>query len=693
MAENAETPRGSTGGLLKPIKKTSSSTHEDSGGLRLPEVADRPMLDAALAYAGAGVPVFPLQPRSKKPVIDRGFLNATCDESQIREWWESVPQANIGTVPGLIGCIIPDLDTEEAIEAWQRRVPLDTAQSRTGSGHGLHPWYKVPQGLAGRTHWRTPKYGFLDEPALGNLLWRASGGYVVLPPSIHPDTGRPYVLESQGPISLLPNDIAELLRECGGREAGESRPVNTSEAAAWLAEHSTAKTSETGESAIRETVKAITTAAPGVRNETLIEQVGVLLNRVHHDQIDLDEARERIAEAYRTAVGGDRNARTVEREIDHAFAYVASQRVAEDPPIVSGGYAIRIGVDVILSEPAPKPSSSWAAVDLKSALDDPPKAEILLRLDGQALLYRDRMHWIMGESEGMKTWLALCAVEEVLSDYGRVIFIDFEDHPGSIVRRLEALGLNRSTLEDPNRFVYLRPDEPIEQGRDDLDRLLAPGADLVILDGVTEAMVAEDLEPDSNSDVAKWIKRVVRPVVDLSGAAVVCIDHVTKNRDNRGKFAIGGQHKRAAVDGAAYMVEVIHPVAPVSTGTQPRDGLASIKISKDRNGDIRKASPEGYAGSLEMSAFPDGSITWRITQRGIRSDHALRLRVAELLRGSPGATKRDVRSLGNSNTFDQVVAGMIADGLVTVTPSGSSHRHYLTTEGEKTFPAPSGGAS
>src|SRR5207247_4122729 len=74
------------------------------------------MLDAALAYAKKGWPVFPLAPRNKKPLIPKeqggnGFHDATTDANQIRTWWTVHPDANVAIPTGQIsGIVAVDVD-------------------------------------------------------------------------------------------------------------------------------------------------------------------------------------------------------------------------------------------------------------------------------------------------------------------------------------------------------------------------------------------------------------------------------------------------------------------------------------------------------------------------------------------------------------------------------------------------------
>jgi hypothetical protein len=81
--------------------------------------------------------------------------------------------------------------------------------------------------------------------------------------------------------------------------------------------------------------------------------------------------------------------------------------------------------------------------------------------------------------------------------------------------------------------------------------------------------------------VAHWIRHFPRRLARRTGAAVVLIDHVTKNADSRGRFAIGAQAKMAGLDGAGYIVEVRQPLG------RGMRGAVSMRIGKDRPGAVR----------------------------------------------------------------------------------------------------------
>lgn len=146
------------------------------------------MKEWALKYAEIGLAVFPLKNNSKFPATSNGFKAATTDSKQIAAWWDKYPDRNIGIATGSIsdGVFVIDLDTHEedkngieTFREWQQEhgeLP-ETCQVITGGG-GIHLLYRD----GSMVKCRKGLYPGIDI--------KGDGGYIVAPPSIHPDGGR-----------------------------------------------------------------------------------------------------------------------------------------------------------------------------------------------------------------------------------------------------------------------------------------------------------------------------------------------------------------------------------------------------------------------------------------------------------------------------------------------------------------------
>jgi hypothetical protein len=151
-----------------------------------------------------------------------------------------------------------------------------------------------------------------------------------------------------------------------------------------------------------------------------------------------------------------------------------------------------------------------------------------------------------------------------------------------------ALGAHPDAIRD--RFAYIRPDEPIngEGNHDELAEIvLALTPTLAVLDGITEGMTLHGLDLRDNTDVAVFGQLLPRWLA-AQGPAVAGCDHVVKDRDGRGRYALGGVHKLNAINGAQYVLENRQPFGIGVTG---RSG---VYISKERPGRLRRhALPAG----------------------------------------------------------------------------------------------------
>lgn len=251
-------------------------------------------------------------------------------------------------------------------------------------------------------------------------------------------------------------------------------------------------------------------------------------------------------------------------------------------------------------DPTPEPKPSWLPIDLRQARananDERRAPSILARQDAVTMLYRGCVNGLIGESESGKSWVALLACAQELERGGVVAYLDFESDEVEVTDRLLALGVDEDAVF--SRFAYTRPEEA--GSADDFGRYL--DSDLIVLDGITEAMALYGMSPLDNADYATFHAALCKPLTK-GGAAVVTIDHVTKSKDGRGTFAIGAQHKRAALDGCALLVD------PVESFGRGRHGWSRLTVAKDRRGFVRRhQAAKSAIGTFNLNALDDFNV-------------------------------------------------------------------------------------
>lgn len=319
---------------------------------------------------------------------------------------------------------------------------------------------------------------------------------------------------------------------------------------------------------------------------------------------------------------------------------------------------------------------SWSAVDLAEALngEGQPPPSILARQDGPRLLYAGRAHQISGEPEAGKGWFALKATADLLAAGQTVVYVDFEASAPELVERLTALGVARDAITE--RLTYFAPHEPLADScRGSLDAALACAPALVVLDGVTEALTLHHLNLADNADIAKWLELLPRPAT-RTGAAVLMIDHVVKDREQRGRYAIGAQHKLAGID-VAYSLHVAEPFG------RGREGKVKIKVRKDRPGHVRMhAAGGGDVATMHLLSDEEtGSVEVVLEPPAVENRDspptALMEQLSVAIEQKPGMVKREIRGAvsGRSDVKDIALGLLVSEGYVQVEPDGRAHRH------------------
>jgi putative DNA primase/helicase len=228
-----------------------------------------------------GLPVIPLYEREKKP-IPTGWsaYKDTMPALEMQTFWIGMhPNSNIGLPLGpQAGLIAIDLDTDDprALAVLETILPAS-------------PWKRV--GAKGAV-WlyrfggqRTARIKTMDGKVLCEIL--SAGTQVVLPPSIHPTTQRPYeanceLLDVLGDIPSLPEDIEIVLRKAFIAAGFE------------LTTHGNTKISEW--------------TPAGARDSQMVSHAGILARAITRGERSLQSALSEIThwvETYTEKVAGD----------------------------------------------------------------------------------------------------------------------------------------------------------------------------------------------------------------------------------------------------------------------------------------------------------------------------------------------------------------------------------------------------
>jgi hypothetical protein len=322
-------------------------------------------------------------------------------------------------------------------------------------------------------------------------------------------------------------------------------------------------------------------------------------------------------------------------------------------------------------------SHSWTPIDLlaiESAKPEPPTIG--------HLVYPGRRHVFSGEPESLKTWAANALCAEQTRAGRNVIYVDFEMGAREQLERFRDLAL---TDDEIRRIVYVAPSEPLTdpKGRPsphlqgDLAALLAAREpSLVIFDAFTGALELHGADPNSGVEVERFYRTVIAPF-QARGAGVVLLDHLTKNKDSRGRYSIGSERKLGGAD-VHLGFELVRSFGRGKTG------LARISTHKDRPGHL----PRPRAAELELASDADtGRVSWTIRPGEDRSDReqfrptALMERVSRYCEACVEPTSRNTveKGVGGNATYTrQAMEVLVAEKYLDEQP-GERNARLLTS--------------
>lgn len=178
---------------------------------------------AACDYCDLGWSILPLAARGKVPTEGSGTSEACDDWESACYFWMNNPDCNVAIATGSVsgGIVVIDVDQNEdagkygaeSLADWEKangKLP-ETVCADTGSG-GKHYFFRTGTTMKSATN-RTL---FIDR--------RADGGYVVAPPSVHPN-GRLYEWDIDpfdNEVAFANDRVLELMAYCDAGDGGGS---------------------------------------------------------------------------------------------------------------------------------------------------------------------------------------------------------------------------------------------------------------------------------------------------------------------------------------------------------------------------------------------------------------------------------------------------------------------------------------
>jgi hypothetical protein len=383
--------------------------------------------DSAVAYAqNDGLYVFPLAPRGKTPLTSHGLEDATTELLTIETWWARWPEANVAIRTGDL--IVIDEDRPGALSELAQSAGEEIPETRIArTGKGRHYYFVQPAGQRIRN-----TAGKL-APGIDT---RGDGGYVVAPPSIHPDGGI-YAWESTAAPVVLPEWIVAKL-------ATAERKTSTT-----LLDRSTPY----GQRALEAEVHAVATAPEGTRNDRLNEAAFALGQLAASGEVDEHDAQVSLQAAAR-ACG------LSEREADQTIASGFGSGLSEPRKAPDNGRATLAAVPKI-QEPEPTGRiqiEDWATFNRNS------QAELEFLID--ELWPTKSFAFIASPPKKGKTWLGLAAAISIatgktfiatftIPEPRPVLYLALEGARASLRARIGALARGLNIDPDSNQLDKL----------------------------------------------------------------------------------------------------------------------------------------------------------------------------------------------------------------------------------------------
>lgn len=451
------------------------------------------MLEYAKQYVGLGFAVFPLRVRDKVPATEHGCKDATRDIDQVINWWTECPDYNIGIAcgsvsDGLVVIDIDDHDDKHGMQSYQEwagengKLP-ETCVATTGTG-GKHLLYRTTKTYKNKTN------------LYDNIDVRADGGYIVAPPSIHPN-GNIYkwdISPFANKITWMDNKVEMFLN---GKQKTDTQQVQNEK-------FNVGEVVYTG-NRVSTLVKLIgSLKASGLSDAAIIEAVKLENEAKCNPPLSIKELEKEVLPAL------ERNWR-VERpyqeqmimEVDDIPLPIAWEEMQDNPPAVRPELihgVLRKGHKMSILAPS-KGAKTFSLLELAIAI-----------------------------AHGQK-WLGMQC------EQGKVMYINMEVEHASVYNRLEAIRTALGIHEISKESLYMWTLRGTSKTLDDLMPeiiKMCKGFTAIIIDPLYKVLKGDE---NSNTDMRGFVTLFDR-IAQKTGASVIYAHH----------FAKGSMGERKSID-------------------------------------------------------------------------------------------------------------------------------------------------
>ena len=472
--------------------------------------------DAALAYARMGWPVFPCNPLAKTPACPNGFKDATTNEEQINEWWNTDPNYNPAVALGETEYCVVDLDGESGIQEWLSLVEA--------SGELARETFTVKTPRGGQHLYFLGVLPPSQHRVAAHIDTRGQGSYVLLPPSVTQD-GQ-YVYQNRVAAAALPAWVERCAAPRDNVVARHEGPINR--------EGAEVRGIARCDDLVRRRDVAVSGQGGNARTYTLFAELKEL-------GVDAETALTLVSERWNPHCSPPWSAEELCGLRDNAYRYAQN---------AEGAYAIGLASETFKGVTTTSKPSRFK-LETEEEQDNAPPPEWLL----PEVLPRQGTALLVGATQSYKSFVALDIALSVGSGSrcfgtrparsGAVVYAAAEGRLDLKTKRRRAWKEHRGIAAVPSFYVCRAPmlnnGQEVQEFGESLNELAQRGPiALVVFDTIAKIIVGLD---ESHSDTPnRYHVELADPIAEAYDCCVLSLHHTGKdlNAGARGSAAWRG---------------------------------------------------------------------------------------------------------------------------------------------------------